>query len=397
MSAFTLLKDQARRLEEAAFAALAFHVAALGFTFSAGGNDLWWPPVLAGLLGLGSHGLWVRLSLPPTRTNFDAVKHPEFFLWVTALAMTFAFYRVDHLLEPSPLSAILGASAAALALGSVGRFVMRSPVLMIAAALLLPRAVIAQMEPSASRWHIEFLPLLGSLGTIGIALLPAGRADYKAAGIVARCCAFGTWLAAWAELAPEAGGDILATSGAVLLVLSLRFGRALPETWALLALGIAWWIAKSSAEPWREMDPAPFGYGWLVVLSVFTTGFLMKGRKPKEVAAWLFYLAAGLLTLWSSKLTVWHFDWKPVAVLWTGLGFLLVSTGLWQKIAALRFAGFALLGMALMKLFVFDVWDFTTFTRVAAFLALGVALVALGFLYNRFADVLKKLFEGDET
>ena len=77
------------------------------------------------------------------------------------------------------------------------------------------------------------------------------------------------------------------------------------------------------------------------------------------------------------------------------LGFGLVSAGLWRKLAALRHAGFALLAISLVKLFAVDVWDFGAFTRVAAFLALGVALVVLGFFYNRFAEVLKKLLEGD--
>ena len=51
---------------------------------------------------------------------------------------------------------------------------------------------------------------------------------------------------------------------------------------------------------------------------------------------------------------------------------------------------FALLGLALLKLFAVDVWDFDAFTRVASFLALGLALVLLGFFYNKFAEVLKK-------
>ena len=60
----------------------------------------------------------------------------------------------------------------------------------------------------------------------------------------------------------------------------------------------------------------------------------------------------------------------------------------------MRHCGFALLGLALLKLFAVDVWDFDAFTRVASFL--GLALVLLGFFYNKFAEVLKKLLERDE-
>jgi len=71
------------------------------------------------------------------------------------------------------------------------------------------------------------------------------------------------------------------------------------------------------------------------------------------------------------------------------------GAGPWRKLAALRHARYALLAISLVKLFAVNVWDFGEFTRVAAFLALGVALVVLGFFYNRFAEVLKKILEGD--
>jgi uncharacterized membrane protein YphA (DoxX/SURF4 family) len=117
--------------------------------------------------------------------------------------------------------------------------------------------------------------------------------------------------------------------------------------------------------------------------------------RQKGIRHGLLLAACALLALWSTQQLVWHFDWKPVAILWTVLGFSLVSAGLWRKLAALRHAGFALLAISLVKLFAVDVWDFGAFTRVAAFLALGVALVVLGFFYNRFAEVLKKILEGD--
>jgi uncharacterized membrane protein len=101
--------------------------------------------------------------------------------------------------------------------------------------------------------------------------------------------------------------------------------------------------------------------------------------------------------LWSTRWLVGEFGWRPAAVLWSGLGFVLVSAGLWRRRAALRHAGFVVLALALGKLFLVDVWDFSTFFRVAAFLALGVALVVLGFFYNRFADLFKRLMEEDEA
>jgi len=41
-------------------------------------------------------------------------------------------------------------------------------------------------------------------------------------------------------------------------------------------------------------------------------------------------------------------------------------------------------------LLVVDVWQLETIYRILSFLVLGVILVAIGFLYNRFADALRK-------
>ena len=107
--------------------------------------------------------------------------------------------------------------------------------------------------------------------------------------------------------------------------------------------------------------------------------------------------AAVVFAVWATKMLVGRHGWQAVAVEWTLLGFAYVSAGLWLRLAVLRQSGFALLALALVKLFAVDVWDFAAFTRVVAFLALGVALVVLGFFYNRFAGVLRRLWEADAT
>ena len=179
-----------------------------------------------------------------------------------------------------------------------------------------------------------------------------------------------------------------------------RTKNLLPESWIFLAVAAAQVLARTCVlYPWTPLQPAPFPHGAITVAACFALPLLALAGDPfhRSIRHALMLAASALLALWSSQLLIWHFDWKPVAILWTALGFGLVSAGLWRKLSALRHAGFALLAVALVKLFAVDVWDFGTFIRIAAFLALGVALVVLGFFYNRFADALKKLFEGDEA
>jgi uncharacterized membrane protein len=179
-----------------------------------------------------------------------------------------------------------------------------------------------------------------------------------------------------------------------------RSKNLLPESWIFLAVAAAQLLARTCVlYRWVPMNPAPFPHGSITVAAYFALPLLALAGDPfhRSIRHGLLLVASALLALWASQAVIWHFDWKPVAILWTALGFGLVSVGLWRKLSALRHAGFALLAVALVKLFAVDVWDFGTFIRIAAFLALGVALVVLGFFYNRFADALKKLFEGDEA
>ena len=52
--------------------------------------------------------------------------------------------------------------------------------------------------------------------------------------------------------------------------------------------------------------------------------------------------------------------------------------------AALRYASLAVLMVVVLKVFLFDMSDLTGLYRVASFLGLGLCLVAIGYLYQRY-------------
>ena len=394
MAAFTLLRDRERRLEEAALVSVVFHLASAAFLLLADPDLRVWSTLAVALVSMASHWIWIRHPVGKAKQPFDLATKPGIFLWMTALAAFAAIYRTQVLLHLPPLPNLLSLSAAAIALTALARFVLRSPVLAIVAAFFLPIEFALQVSHEVPPWITEFIPVLTALVLTAIALAPEGRKEFRHASLVSRSFGAFSWIFAWMEIVPRSFGEILAASGVILLSISRRFRRTWPEAWVLLGTGALWLLKRFTTLPWHPYEAAAFPHGAVVILSFFTAGFLWKNKLPERNASWLLFCGSALLAAWSSQALIWHFDWKPVAVLWTGLGFLLVCTGLWQKTAALRHAGFILLAMSLVKLFVVDVWDFNTFTRVAAFLALGVALVVLGFFYNRFADVLKKLFEG---
>jgi hypothetical protein len=376
-------------LPEAAWVAAGFGLTVIPMMFPVNAVLPWGSPVMVVALALAGHALWVTRR-PGSASPLDPP--PELLVWLTAGTVTVGICRTLLIFDPSPPIHVLSFAAAALALAACGRFVLPSRPLQVAGAALLPLAAGGQWRLEPEFALLQFLPAAAALGVVALA------GPRTAAGILARIVAGLSWLLAWHEIAPQGWGDLAAVGGLLLAIAaSRRNARILPESWAFLAVPVLEILGRVVGLPWRPLDPSPGTYGAWVVVSCFATVLLMPAgdSRRKGIRHGLLLAACGLLALWSTQQVVWHFDWTPVAILWTVLGFSLVSAGLWRKLAALRHAGFALLAISLVKLFAVDVWDFGAFTRVAAFLALGVALVVLGFFYNRFAEVLKKILEGD--
>lgn len=74
-----------------------------------------------------------------------------------------------------------------------------------------------------------------------------------------------------------------------------------------------------------------------------------------------------------------------VSAVWGLLGLLLLVAGLARRLPWLRTAGFALLGVSLAKLFLYDLSALSSVTRALSFLAVGAVLLLGGFLYQRLA------------
>ena len=74
-----------------------------------------------------------------------------------------------------------------------------------------------------------------------------------------------------------------------------------------------------------------------------------------------------------------------VSALWALVALGLLTAGLSRGSKELRYAGLGLLALALAKLFLFDLSQLSSLTRAASFLAVGLTLLAGGFLVQRFA------------
>jgi hypothetical protein len=74
---------------------------------------------------------------------------------------------------------------------------------------------------------------------------------------------------------------------------------------------------------------------------------------------------------------------SAVSAFWGLIGLVTLYVGLTRGLRALRLAGFALFGLALAKLFLYDLANLSSITRALSFLAVGAVLLLAGFFYQR--------------
>ena len=262
---------------------------------------------------------------------------------------------------------------------------------------LLPLAV-AVCQPYGLLAMADWVPLFPAIGG-WLAWHFAGRGeDRKVPGtmlhrFIARGCGFFGWLSFCTTFQPEWAGDWVALSAAASWLSWHRWFRAHQPVecvgWSAVAL--MYFIMEVIGRIFMPAEEIPSGWGVVIALAV---GLVCREFRPRATWARPLGVTAVLLTtLWASAWWMGHHGMTSITLLWTSLGAAWVIYGILRSYRELRLAGLLLLLVAVGRLFTHDVWLFGTFIRIAAFLGLGVALTVLGFFYNRFTSLLRKLVE----
>lgn len=119
-------------------------------------------------------------------------------------------------------------------------------------------------------------------------------------------------------------------------------------------------------------------------------------RKPERYeipnAAQHVMIATGCATLWwlISQWVLLGASGFYLTASWSALAFAFIGSGVLLREKIYRWAGLAILTTALGRIVIFDVWKLETFYRVLSFMALGVVLVALGFIYNKYQEKIRE-------
>jgi len=108
-------------------------------------------------------------------------------------------------------------------------------------------------------------------------------------------------------------------------------------------------------------------------------------------------LFASLAVLWilSSELLQWldlggyRSSYKlGLSILWGSYSLLLIIIGIWKKLKYLRISAIVLFGITLIKLSAYDISGMDTISKTIVFILLGVLLLIISFLYNKYRKII---------
>jgi uncharacterized membrane protein len=86
-----------------------------------------------------------------------------------------------------------------------------------------------------------------------------------------------------------------------------------------------------------------------------------------------------------------------LSILWALYAVALVACGVLWRFALNRLLGLLLLGLVVLKLYVYDVWQVARVFRITAFVALGILLIATSYLYSRYRGALENWLKDDQS
>jgi hypothetical protein len=176
--------------------------------------------------------------------------------------------------------------------------------------------------------------------------------------------------------------------GLVLLVLGRKFET---EDWCWQSLVLAL-MAAIRCVATNFDDPQSFAgmpgrllTAGIVIGALYAQEFLA----PRDHRSRTFYSLLGSLLL--ASLLYREVSGSGLTVAWGLQGLLLLAAGFPARERILRLTGLVFLLSCILKLFIYDLRNLETLPRILSFMALGVILLAVSWVYTRFRERVRKL------
>ena len=157
---------------------------------------------------------------------------------------------------------------------------------------------------------------------------------------------------------------------------------------------------------------------FLIVLAVVLFAAYLYWRQREELVEeerngyYSLLVVANLMAVWVlSAEAIRFFDSREVrlgtdltsakqlslTLLWAVYAIGVIGVGIVRRSSTVRLAGLALLGIPVLKLFVFDIFLLERGYRVAAFISLGALLMATGLVYQRYSQAIRGFLFGKSS
>ena len=104
-----------------------------------------------------------------------------------------------------------------------------------------------------------------------------------------------------------------------------------------------------------------------------------------------------LLWILSSELLHWldfagyEAQYKlSLSIFWGIYALALIAYGIWKRDKSMRITGIVVFGVTLVKLFFYDIAHLSTISKTIVFIALGLLLLVISFLYNKYTSIISQ-------
>ncbi len=128
-------------------------------------------------------------------------------------------------------------------------------------------------------------------------------------------------------------------------------------------------------------------------LLVLSGNFLLLFNFSVELLDFIntYYGRMGTFPRWDTEL--WMLKQASLSCLWAVYSVVLIGIGMAKRVAFLRQLGLLLFALTILKVFFFDLSSLERLYRIISFIALGIILLGVSYLYNRFRENVLKILK----
>jgi uncharacterized membrane protein len=77
-----------------------------------------------------------------------------------------------------------------------------------------------------------------------------------------------------------------------------------------------------------------------------------------------------------------------LSILWGSYSLMMIALGIWKNLKFLRIMAIIIFAVTLVKLFFYDVSHLGTIQKTILFVSLGILLLIISFLYNKYKNII---------